>query len=62
MEAYITEQRRDVHLFDEVMTAADENGWNHFLSCDACSLMVEVGRISDQYIAITKSDNRKEIL
>jgi hypothetical protein len=44
-------ERRDVHLFDEVMTVDHEEGWNHFLSCDACNLMVEIGRINDQYTA-----------
>lgn len=42
-------ERRNVHLFDEVFTVGDEDGWNHFLSCDACDLMVEIGRVSEEY-------------
>lgn len=45
---------RDIHMFDEVSSAGDEEGWNHYLSCDACNLMVEIGRISDEYVEPVK--------
>lgn len=43
-------ERRDVHLFDEVLTTGNEDGWNHYLSCDACELMVEIGRVSKEFV------------
>lgn len=43
-------QRSNIHLFDEVWTVGHEEGWNHFLSCDACNLMVEINRISEEYV------------
>ncbi len=44
--------KRNVHLFDEVQTAGDLDGWNHFLCCDACGIMVEIGRIDTGYVRL----------
>lgn len=46
---------RGYHLFDEVATVVTEdekqNGFmDHYLSCDACELSVEISRIDDQYV------------
>lgn len=41
---------KGIHLLDEVQTASDPDGWNHYLSCDACNLMVEIGRINREYV------------
>jgi hypothetical protein len=43
-------ERSGVHLLDEVRSPGGTDGWEHYLSCDACGLMVEIARISTEYI------------
>lgn len=38
--------RREYHLFSEVLTAGFPD-FNHYLSCDACGLAVEIGKIKE---------------
>lgn len=52
---------RGVHLFDETQTTGNETGWDHFLNCDACNLMVEIGRISKEYVMGNRDKGRKEV-
>lgn len=40
--------RRDMHCFDEVMSSGGPR--NHFLSCDACNLMVWIDDIETTYV------------
>ena len=42
--------RVDVHLFDEVQTAGNPDGMNHYLVCDACELEVGISRISTKWV------------
>lgn len=41
---------RNIHMFDEVWTVGDPEDFTHYLSCDACDLMVEIDRISEEYV------------
>ena len=41
-------QKREIHLFDEVLTSGSTDG-NHYLVCDCCQLMIYIDRIDDKY-------------
>ena len=36
---------RNMHLFDEVVTATEGGVPGHYLNCDCCELVVEIGRV-----------------
>lgn len=57
---------RGYHLFDEVATVVTEDErrdgfMDHYLVCDACELMVEIGRIDDKYVdEAVKAQHKKK--
>ncbi len=41
--------KRHIHLFDEVLGTGTD-GWEHFLVCDACQLMIYIDKIDETYV------------
>lgn len=47
------------HLWSEVLGTGggdhcDEGGWNHYLVCDACQLMMHIKYVDDTYVSKAK--------
>jgi hypothetical protein len=45
---------KGIHLFDEVWSCTD-----HYLSCDACDLIVNIDNIDKSYVRGVKRERRK---
>jgi hypothetical protein len=49
--------RHNIHLLDEVLSCTggknEDGGWNHYLVCDACQLMVKIWDVDETYVNLS---------